>query len=146
MDDLRSRRTRAGLSQGELALRSGIAQPNIAAYERGRRRPSASTQARLERALRPRPSDALREHRDEIVRILARHGMTNVRVFGSAATSVDDSESDLDLLVDAADDLDLLDIIDAADEIERLVTVPVDIVTSRALTAGHEIAATAVPV
>ncbi|WP_313716266.1 hypothetical protein [Arsenicicoccus bolidensis] len=41
---------------------------------------------------------------------------------------------------------DLLDIIDAAAELEDLLEVPVDIVTSRSLRTGHEIATSAVPV
>jgi predicted nucleotidyltransferase len=44
--------------------------------------------------------DAVREHRDEILRIAARHGATNVRVFGSVARGTVGPESDLDLLVD----------------------------------------------
>lgn len=84
--------------------------------------------------------------RDTVVDVLARYRMTNPRVFGSVATSQDTPGSDLDLLVDAAADLDLLDIVDAAAELETLLGVPVDIVTSRSLRPGHEIAATAVVV
>jgi len=146
VDDLRERRLRAGLTQTALAARSGVAQPNIAAYESGRRRPSAASQERLVAALRPFPREALAAHRDAVVRVLERHRMTNPRVFGSAATASDATRSDLDLLVDAADDLDLLDIIDAAAELEDLLEVPVDIVTSRSLRTGHEIATSAVPV
>ena len=46
--------------------------------------------------------DAVREHRDEILRIAARHGATNVRVFGSVARGTAGPDSDLDLLVDDA--------------------------------------------
>lgn len=72
--------------------------------------------------------------------------MTNPRVFGSVAASRDTSDSDLDLLVDAAPGLDLLDIVDAADELEDLLGIPIEIVTSRSLQPGHEIAITAVAV
>jgi uncharacterized protein len=44
--------------------------------------------------------DAVREHREEILRIAAQHGATNVRVFGSVARGTAGPESDLDLLVD----------------------------------------------
>ena len=44
--------------------------------------------------------DAVREHREEILRIAERHGATNVRVFGSVARGTAGPESDLDLLVD----------------------------------------------
>jgi transcriptional regulator with XRE-family HTH domain len=40
-------RERADLTQAEVAERSGIARPNIAAYEAGRREPKASTIERL---------------------------------------------------------------------------------------------------
>jgi uncharacterized protein len=40
------------------------------------------------------------EHRDEILRICAKHGAGNVRVFGSRARGDARPDSDLDLLVD----------------------------------------------
>lgn len=143
MIDLRVRRTRAGLTQVELAARSGVAQPNIAAYEAGRRTPTPATVAKLDAALAPLPREALRAHRDVVVAVLARHRMTNPRVFGSVAHERDVPGSDIDLLVDAAPDLDLLDLADAADELEKLLGSHVDIVTSRSLHATHEIARTA---
>ena len=143
MTDLRARRSRAGLTQSELAARSGVAQPNIAAYEAGRRRPSPATVARLNAALAPLPSAQLREHRDAAVRVLAAHKMSNPRVFGSVAQGQDRPGSDIDLLVDAADDLDLLDIVDAAEALESILGSHVDIVTSRSLRPGHEITRTA---
>ncbi|MFZ2260324.1 MAG: helix-turn-helix domain-containing protein [Luteococcus japonicus] len=144
MVDLRSRRLRAGLTQMELARRSGVPQPNIAAYERGRRNPSSATMQRLEAALRPSAQEALARHHDDVVAILGRHGLRNPRVFGSVARREDHNGSDIDLLVDAAPDLDLLDLIDAADELEALLGRGVDIVTSRSLSDEHQIARTAV--
>lgn len=135
-----------GLTQTELARRSGVPQPNIAAYESGRRSPSPATSMRLDRALRPSSREALAAHRDEVVAILARHHMRSPRVFGSVAGGRDTLDSDVDLLVDADPDLDVLDIIDAGDLLRELLGVEVDIVTSRSLRAGHEIERTAVPV
>lgn len=40
---LRDARDHAGLSQTELAERTGVAQPNISAYEAGRRTPTVRT-------------------------------------------------------------------------------------------------------
>lgn len=42
------------------------------------------------------------ERREEILRLAARHGARNVRVFGSAARGELAPESDVDFLVDAA--------------------------------------------
>ncbi len=42
----------------------------------------------------------IRERRDEILRVAARHGAGNVRLFGSVARGEDMLESDVDLLVD----------------------------------------------
>lgn len=58
---------------------------------------------------------------------------------------LDGPGSDLDLLVDIADDADLLDFIDGAAEFEALLAVHVDIVTSRSVGPEHEISRTAVP-
>ncbi|MEL4356875.1 MULTISPECIES: helix-turn-helix domain-containing protein [unclassified Luteococcus] len=144
MSDLRTKRLQAGLTQAELAQRSGVPQPNIAAYERGRRRPSPATIERLEAALRPSAQALVALHRDEIRGVLSRHRMTNPRIFGSVARQQDTAGSDIDLLVDAETGVDLLDIIDAADELEALLGRGVDIVTSRSLRGAHEIARTAV--
>lgn len=48
-----------------------------------------------------RPSDALAIHRQALRELVARHGLLNPRVFGSALTKTDTEESDLDLLVDS---------------------------------------------
>jgi len=42
----------------------------------------------------------LKSRRDAILKIAARHGAINVRVFGSAARGEAGAESDIDLLVD----------------------------------------------
>jgi transcriptional regulator with XRE-family HTH domain len=44
---VRSARTRAGLSQRQLALRAGVSQPAVARLESGRHTPSLTTLARL---------------------------------------------------------------------------------------------------
>ena len=48
----------------------------------------------------PLPRD-IAERREEILRLAARHGARNVRVFGSAARGELTPESDVDFLVDA---------------------------------------------
>lgn len=46
-------------------------------------------------------SESIRAQRDELLRIAARHGAHNVRIFGSVARGDAGPESDLDLLVEA---------------------------------------------
>lgn len=101
-------RRAAGLTQDELAARSGVAQPNIAAYESGQRIPSAAMLDRLGAVAKPRPSVVLAKHRDAIIALARQHRASRVRVFGSAARGDDVSGSDIDLLVRFASDADVL--------------------------------------
>lgn len=143
-ETLRGRRERAGLSQAQLAQRSGVAQPNIAAYETGRRTPSAAMLARLHTAMRPLPHEALEQHRDELKELAARYGLSNVRVFGSAGQNTDTTQSDLDILVTRAPSVGLLTIAEFSLAAEQLLGVPVDVVTDGGLPADHPILHSAV--
>ena len=49
-------------------------------------------------------SDDIRARREEILMIAARHGVHNVRIFGSVARGEAGPDSDVDLLVDAGPD------------------------------------------
>ncbi|MBI2854147.1 MAG: nucleotidyltransferase family protein [Chloroflexi bacterium] len=44
--------------------------------------------------------ELLKQKREEILRIAARHGVTRVRVFGSAARGEATDQSDIDFLID----------------------------------------------
>lgn len=125
-------RRRAGLSQRELAARTGIAQPNISAYESGRLAPSPATLARIETATRVRPSELVATLRAEIADAASRHHASNVRVFGSAATGTDTTGSDLDLLVHFEDDASLYDQIGLTQDLESLLGIDVDIISDGA--------------
>ena len=46
---------------------------------------------------------AILEHRDDVLRVAARHGAGNLRLLGSVARGEDTPESDIDLLVDVTD-------------------------------------------
>ena len=46
-------------------------------------------------------NEILREKREEILKIAAKHGAYNVRIFGSAARGEADEQSDVDFLIDA---------------------------------------------
>jgi transcriptional regulator with XRE-family HTH domain len=56
---IRDLRTSAGLSQEELSLKSGVHRNYIGGVERGERRPTVTTVARLAEALGVRASDVL---------------------------------------------------------------------------------------
>jgi predicted nucleotidyltransferase len=76
-----------------------------------------------------KPSIALDAHREEIRRIVAANRGLNPRVFGSVLHLEDTEESDLDLLIDAAEGLSLFDMAAMALAIERLVHIKVDVRT-----------------
>lgn len=122
------------MTQAMLAARAGIRQPNIAAYENGRRRPSAAMLARLLDAARPRPSELLARHRVDVLDIAARNRATNVRVFGSVARGDDSFGSDVDFLVSFEPGASLLDQAGLIDDLEQLLGTQVDVVSDRALT------------
>lgn len=68
------------------------------------------------------------EHRQELLEVLRRHGVTNPEIFGSAARSDDRDESDLDLLVDFAPGTDLFDMVRIKAELEEDLGAPVDLI------------------
>ena len=63
----------------------------------------------------------IEQHRHAILHAAARHGARNVRLFGSVARGDDRPNSDVDLLVDMADDRSLLDLVALAQELEELL-------------------------
>ncbi|MGW2093351.1 nucleotidyltransferase family protein [Promicromonospora sukumoe] len=87
----------------------------------------------------------LRDLRDEIVEAAARHGVRNVRVFGSVARGEDTAESDVDLLVDIDPDVGLFAIGALEAELEELLGREVDVVIARALREGVAATVEAIP-
>ena len=73
--------------------------------------------------------------RAEILAAAARHGATNVRVFGSVARGEADRASDVDFLVDFEPGRSLLDLAGLLVELEDLLGHPVDVVTEPGLKA-----------
>jgi len=76
----------------------------------------------------------LRERRDEIVRIAAAHGASNVRVFGSVARGTAGLGSDIDLLVDFDPGRTLVDHVGLWRDLEALLGPTVDVVSAGGLT------------
>jgi predicted nucleotidyltransferase len=68
-------------------------------------------------------------NREEILRIAARHGATNVRVFGSVARGDDRADSDVDLLVKMEDDRSLVNLVGLEQELEELLQRKADVLT-----------------
>jgi uncharacterized protein len=143
---LRRARSRAGMSQTELAARAGVAQSVISAYESGRRQPALTTLARLIEAAgydlvvdirrKPRRLSRLsgpvgrkvRRRRRELVAVAAAHDVTNLRVFGSVARGEDRPDSDVDLLADLPAGMGLLGLGRVQAEMEAILGSRVDLV------------------
>ena len=73
--------------------------------------------------------DELREHRDEIYAIADKHGVSEVRVFGSVARGEADKDSDLDLIVTPGPRTSLWTLTGFALDIEELLEVFTQVVT-----------------
>lgn len=101
---------------------------------------------RLRRAALPLAHDALAAHREELVALAARHGLTDVRVFGSVARGTDRPGSDLDIVVARKPGIGLLTLATFAEQAGDLLGVEVDVVTDGGLAADHDILASAVAV
>jgi predicted nucleotidyltransferase len=71
--------------------------------------------------------------RAEILRLAARRGSRNLRVFGSVARGENDSNSDIDFLVDLEPGRSLLDLGGLQRDLEELLTSRIDVVSSRGL-------------
>lgn len=150
-DLLRTARQRAGLTQRALADRAGLTQSVISAYESGRRQPSLPTLARLVEAsghdlqltLSPRlPLQGplagtlgrrVQQHRDQITDVAARHGVTNLRIFGSVARGDEDPDSDIDVLADLPPDTGLFTLMRLEAELSLLLDARVEVIPADSL-------------
>jgi len=75
----------------------------------------------------------LKEKRDEILRIAAKHGARNVRVFGSVVLGEARPDRDVDFLVDMEPGRTLLDMGGLLMDIRDALGQEVDVVTERGL-------------
>ena len=78
-------------------------------------------------------SKLLRQHRKTITELAQKHGAQSVSVFGSLARGDDDSNSDIDLLIELDPKRSLLDVISMKYAIEDLTGRKVDIVTRKGI-------------
>jgi predicted nucleotidyltransferase/DNA-binding XRE family transcriptional regulator len=149
---LKRARISAQLSQTDVARRASVAQSVVSAYESGRRTPSVSTLERLVGAMGyrlaldlERSSDCppglpdtplgrrLRQRRRPVIACAARHGASNVRVFGSTARGEDQPESDVDLVVDLDRKAGLFELEALRRELSEILGISVDVAPSDSL-------------
>lgn len=78
-------------------------------------------------------NEALGQKRQEILRLCAKYGARNIRVFGSVARGEADAKSDVDFLVEMEPGRSLLDLGGLQYELEELLGRRVDLVTERGL-------------
>lgn len=71
--------------------------------------------------------------REEILRLAARHGAYNVRVFGSVARGEARPDSDVDLLVEMEKGRSLLDLVGLWQDLEEMLGRKVDVLTDGGL-------------
>jgi hypothetical protein len=79
--------------------------------------------------------ERLRQHREDILRLAAKHGARNVRIFGSVARGEADQHSDVDFLVEMEPGRSLFDLGGLQYDLEALLGCRVDVVTERGLKA-----------
>lgn len=150
-DLLKEARRATGISQVELARRSGVAQPTISAYERGLHEPGLHTLQRLVNCtgltLDIRLSDRteparlpstptgmlVRVRRHDLIAAGQRLGASNLRLFGSAARGDDRPGSDIDILVDLAPNVGLVGLGLIEEQFEQILEREVDVVPASAL-------------
>ena len=149
---LREARTRANLSQTDVARRAHVAQSVVSSYESGRREPAfgtlerliAATGHRLEIRLEPAPDARpglpdtplgrrLRQRRRQVLATAEKYGASNVRVFGSVARGQDTLESDVDILVDLSPRSSLVTLGRLERELSEVLGAPVDVVPADGL-------------
>jgi hypothetical protein len=70
----------------------------------------------------------VRHHRLEVQRVLARYGLSNPRLFGSAVRGEDGPDSDVDLLVDVPPGIGLVTLGRCQAELEAVLGARVDLI------------------
>jgi uncharacterized protein len=76
---------------------------------------------------------SLREKREDVLQVAAKHGARRVRIFGSVARGEADAASDLDLLVEMEPGRSLLDLGGLLMELQDLLGCRVNVVTEKGL-------------
>ena len=77
--------------------------------------------------------DLLKDKREDILRIAAKHGAYNVRIFGSVARGEADDQSDIDILVEMEPGRSLFDLGGLLMDLQDLLGRKVDVATEKGL-------------
>ncbi|WP_415162473.1 nucleotidyltransferase family protein [Ottowia sp.] len=85
-----------------------------------------------------KPSQVLDANRAAIRGVVEAHRGRNARVFGSVLRGEDVEDSDLDILIDPTPETTLFDIGAICYKLEKLLGVPVDVLTPDGLTQHHK--------
>jgi len=77
--------------------------------------------------------EELLRQRDAVRAVAAKHGATNLRLFGSAIRGDERPDSDIDLLVDLAENRGFRDYLALVEELESLLGRRVEVIIARSL-------------
>lgn len=78
-------------------------------------------------------AEIIRDQKEQICALAAKHGASNIRVFGSVANDTAGQDSDIDFLVDLEKDRSLFDLGGLLMDLQKLLNRNVDIVTENGL-------------
>ena len=74
-------------------------------------------------------AELLKDKREQILSLAAKHGARNVRVFGSVVRGEAESRSDVDFLVEMEEGRSLLDLVGLCEDLEEFLRRNVDVLT-----------------
>jgi predicted nucleotidyltransferase len=77
--------------------------------------------------------EELHRRREALSALASKHGASNLRLFGSVVRGEERPDSDVDMLIDLADDRGFDDYLALAEELETMLARRVDLVIQRSL-------------
>lgn len=78
-------------------------------------------------------TETILDKKDQVLALAAKHGASNVRIFGSVANGTADQNSDIDFLVDLEQGRSLFDLGGLLMDLQQLFGRKVDVVTESGL-------------
>jgi predicted nucleotidyltransferase len=78
-------------------------------------------------------SEIVQDKREQILALAAKHGASNIRVFGSVANGTANQNSDIDFLVDLEKGRSLFDLGGLLMDLQQLLNRSVDVLTENGL-------------